>query len=82
MYGLFLKEVSLLSGRALIYVHSSGIWHVLNYSNLNALNRQNKYVEKYLENTDVSITSVKNPISYLVERFLSLTDEDIDLLRK
>lgn len=78
MYDLSLKEASLLSGRALIFVHSSGIWHVLKYIHLNALNRQNKCVEMHLENTVISITLVKNPISYLVERFLSLTDEDID----
>lgn len=80
MYSLSLKEASLLFGRALIYVGSSGIWHVLNYIHLKAVNRQNKCMETHLENTVISITLVKTPISYLVERFLSLTDENIDVL--
>lgn len=68
--------MSLLSGRALICVDSSGIWHALNYVHLNALNRQNKCMETHLDNTVISITLVKILITSLVERFLSLTDED------
>lgn len=82
MYGLSLKEASLLSGRALICVYSCDIWNVLNYIHLNALNRQNKCMETHLDNTVISITLVETLISCLVERFLSLTDEDINLLWK